>query len=138
MFVPDNESLAMQNVVDLASERFSREQLEHKIDAGAESFIAGLQHAGQSLANLAWVLARPVRQHDQELKEGIYNLVMERLRKIVVGTVDDSDHTSEMAQQAERRALQIAFAAFEAHLLVLTAAEHAKTAAVDTANPKPR
>ena len=127
----------MQNIVDLASERALREQLERQTAAGAEGFVAGLQHAGQSLANLAWVLARPVRQHDRELKEDIYKLVMARLRKIIVGAVNDGDHASEMAQQAERRALQVAFAAFEMQLLTLTAAEHVKALTAEKGDPPP-
>ena len=114
----------MQNVVDLAAERTQRQMLAQRATEGAEIFVAGLQHAGQSLANLAWVLAAPVRHHDKELKEEIYKLVLSRLDRIITGAMENIDRPREVKQQAVEQARSVAFDTFKAQILTLMAAEN--------------
>ncbi|MDX7952173.1 hypothetical protein P7D22_13410 [Lichenihabitans sp. Uapishka_5] len=115
----------MQNIIDLAAERTQRGHLAQQAAEGGELFTAGLQLAGQTLANLAWVLAAPVRHHDKELKEGIYELVLARLDRIITGAMEDMDHAPHIKHQVVEQAKNAAFAAFKMHLLTLAAAEQA-------------
>lgn len=113
----------MPNIIDLAVERTQRQILTQQATDGTDAFVAGLHRAGQTLANLAWVLAAPVRHHDTELKDGIYTLVLARLNRIITGTVDEMDSAPEIKAQAVEHTRTLAFAAFQTQLLTLAAAE---------------
>ena len=113
----------MENIIDLAAERMLRQNLTQQASQDADAFVVGLERAGQSLANLAWALAAPVRHRDKELKEGIYELLLARLHRIAIGAIGDMNCDQEVKFQAMKRAETIAFAAFQARLLTLAAAE---------------
>ena len=115
--------MSSPTIIDLAAERTQRHNLAERAAIGADAFVEGLQQAGITLAEFAWLLAAPVRHHDKELKHGIYRPVLTKLNTNFLTSLDKMNQPLDIRQQALDGALGIASAAYRTHLLTLSAAD---------------
>ena len=70
---------AMTEIVDFAEARSVREAIRAEARDGTERFLSAVEQAARGSADVAWLLARPVRS-DDSLTRDLNRLMMRRLR----------------------------------------------------------